>query len=103
MAEIKVSEMTELTSAPDNAKFYVVIPDNTTPYFITKENILKGQPYTNFQFKRKGYGNAGAIGEAGDIYEGWVSEGVYCTFAVYDGSGDKDLPASFNLVTITEI
>lgn len=42
MAEIKVSEMTLLSSVPDDAKIYVVVPVDTTPYYTTKADLLAG-------------------------------------------------------------
>jgi hypothetical protein len=73
--------------------------------FATVNDLIAGAtiPFDTFQFVRKGYGNSGAIGEAGDIYQGWVSDGVFCPFAVYDGSGPFDDSASFNIVTTNEI
>lgn len=53
-------------------------------------------PYGTFRFVKKGFGNSGTTpGAAGDIYEGWVSEGVYSTNSIYDGSGALDNPDSF--------
>ncbi len=72
--------------------------------FATVNDLIGGAtiPYATFQFVRKGFGNSGSPGEAGDIYQGWVSEGVYCPIAIYDGSGDLDNSASFNIVTTQE-
>ncbi|WP_445454111.1 hypothetical protein [Flavobacterium sp. 25HG05S-40] len=53
-------------------------------------------PYTTFDFVKKGFGNAGIEpGAAGDVYQGWVSDGVYSIHSVYDGIGDIENPASF--------
>lgn len=61
-------------------------------------------PYATFDFVKKGFGNAGIIpGAAGDVYQGWVSDGVYCPHAIYDGSGALDNPASFEIITTIEI
>ena len=38
--EIKVSDMTLLTSIPDDAKIYIVKPGDTTPYYITKAALV---------------------------------------------------------------
>jgi len=104
--EVKVSLMDNITSAPGSAKMYIVLADGSYG-FITKDQFLAGIgsviPFATFQFLRKGFGNTGAVGEAGDIYQGWVSAGVFCPMAVYDGSGALDNPASFNIVTTHEI
>lgn len=104
--ETKVSVMTFLADVPDDAFFYISKPGVSTPYKTTKSAFLASisgiTPYATFQFLRKGFGNTGAIGEAGDIYQGWVSDGVYCPFAVYDGSGSLDNPASFEIKTTIE-
>ena len=79
-------------------------PSASNP-FATVNDLVAGAtiPFATFQFVRKGYENSGAIGEAGDIYQGWVSDGVFCPFAVYDGSGPFDDSASFNIVNVIEI
>ena len=38
--EIKVSAMTLLSSIPDDAKIYIVVPGDTTPYYTTKIDLL---------------------------------------------------------------
>lgn len=68
----------------------------------TIEATIPVTDYSMFDFVKKGFGNTDVIGEAGDIYQGWVSEGVYCPIAIYDGSGDLDNSASFNIVTTQE-
>jgi hypothetical protein len=103
VGEKKVSEMTFLESVPDNAKLYIVVPGELTKYYTTKAALLSGvsnvNTYATFDFVKKGFGNLGTTpGAAGDIYQGWVSDGVYCPVARYDGSGPLDDPASFEIV-----
>jgi len=59
-------------------------------------------PYATFKFLKKGFGNVGEPGESGDVYEGWVSAGIYCPHAVYSGTGLFDDSANFDLKTIIE-
>jgi hypothetical protein len=40
--ERKVSLMTHLTDVPGDAKIYVVVPGDTTPYYTTKDELLAG-------------------------------------------------------------
>jgi len=98
VGEKKVSLMDHITSAPDSAKLYIVLEDGSYGY-ILKSEFLSGvtiTPYATFQFLKKGFGNSGTTpGAEGDVYQGWVSEGVYSPHAVYNGSGDLDNPASF--------
>ena len=95
---------TGLTSDEVDAINSASSPSASNP-FVTQADLISGiaTPYATFQFLRKGWGNSGAIGQAGDVYQGWVSDGVYCPFAVYDGIGDLNNPASFNIVSTIEI
>lgn len=97
--EKKLSALNAITSIPNDALMYVVI--GGVSYKTTKANFLAGisssiAAYATFVFVKKGFGNTGTTpGAEGDVYQGWVSDGVYSTHAVYDGSGPLDDPDSF--------
>lgn len=58
--------------------------------------------FGTFKFIRKGFGNTDVINnEIGDIFEGGISEGIYCPFAIWLGGSLNDAN-NFNIVTTHE-
>lgn len=42
VGEIKLSLMTHLSEVPGDAKIYIVVPGDSTPYYTTKDELLAG-------------------------------------------------------------
>jgi len=68
-------------------------PELLNDWIVTSEGI---KPYTDFRFVIKGFGNTSDNYEAGDVFQGWVSDGVYSTHSVWDGTGALNDEASFD-------
>lgn len=63
---------------------------------IGSNDLNKINAFNEFKFVKKGFDNIDLINfEVGDIFEGWVSEGVYSIHSVWDGTGALNDEASF--------
>jgi hypothetical protein len=105
----KLHEITEKITAPENAYFHFLDPNDVTDspqgsdFRISKANLSGDRiSWSTFKLKKKGYGNTLQENQIGDIFEGWISNGIYAEHAVWDGVGQLDNPNSFNIKTITE-
>lgn len=109
----QIEQELELTVDPTTEVINIEVNEIVSPTVIVveiSENVIINiggttiTPYATFDFVKKGFGNPGIIpGAEGDVYQGWVSDGVYCPYAIYDGSGALDNPASFEIITTIEI